>query len=111
MLNNTPFINRYANDQRINIIIQLTISLTVQYHTAGDLHKAENIYQQILQAEPNPLAAMHLLSVIAHQVGKNDISFGFITKALTINPNNSEAYSNLDLAPEGLGKLDEFVPS
>ena len=66
------------------LTIQQAIDLAVQHHTAGDLPKAEGIYQQVLQAEPNQPVALHLLGVIAHQVGKNDISVDLITKALTI---------------------------
>ena len=73
--------------------------------------KAESIYNQILQADPNHPAALHLLGVAAHQVGKNDIAVDLITKALAIKPDFSEAHSNLGLALQGIGKLDEAVVS
>jgi protein O-GlcNAc transferase len=91
--------------------IQEAIDLGVQHHNAGDLPKAESIYQQILQADLNQPVAMHLLGVIAHQVGKNDISVDLISKALTIKPDFAEAHSNLGNVLQELGKLDEAVAS
>ena len=81
----------------------------MQHHQSGDLPKAEAIYQQILQTDPNQPIALHLLGVIAHQDGKNNTAVDFIKKALTIKPNYVEAYSNLGLALEKLGKFDEAV--
>ena len=60
------------------LAIQESIDLALQHHTAGRLPEAESIYQQILQADPNQPVALHLLGVIAHQVGKNDIAVDLI---------------------------------
>jgi len=54
------------------LTIQQSLDLAVQHHNAGDLPKAEGIYRQILQSEPNQPVALNLLGVIARQVGKND---------------------------------------
>ena len=54
------------------LTIQQALELAVQHHTAGRLSQAENIYQQILQSDPNQPVALHLTGVIAHQAGKND---------------------------------------
>ena len=91
--------------------IQQAIDLGKQRHQAGDLPEAEGIYQRILQADPNQPVALHLLGVIAHQFGKNDIATELITKAISIRPDYVEAYSNLGLALKGLGQLDEAVAS
>jgi tetratricopeptide (TPR) repeat protein len=91
------------------LTIHQAVDLAVQYHNAGDLKKAENIYQQILQVDPNQPVALHLLGVIAHQSGKNDIAIDLIEKALAIKPDYVEAYSNLSNALADLGRLDEAV--
>jgi tetratricopeptide (TPR) repeat protein/predicted O-methyltransferase YrrM len=93
------------------LTIQQAIDLAVQHHKAGELPKAESIYNQILQSDPNQPVALHLLGVIAHQVGKNDFAVDLITKALAIKPSYAEAYSNLGNALHGLGKLDEAMDS
>ena len=99
------------SEQQQTLTIQQAIDLAVQHHNAGRLPEAENIYQQILQADPNQPVALHLLGVIAHQTGKNDIAVDLITKALAIKPDLAEAHSNLGLALRDLGKLDEAVAS
>ena len=43
------------SEQQQTLTIQQAIDLAVQHHNAGRLSKAENIYQQILQSEPNHL--------------------------------------------------------
>ena len=52
---------------------------------------------------------MHLLGVIAHQVGNHDVAVGFITKALAIIPEYAEAHNNLGNVLKELGKLDEAI--
>ena len=61
------------SEQEQTLTIQQAIDLALEHHTAGELPKAEGIYQQVLQAEPNQPIALHLLGVIAHQVGKNNL--------------------------------------
>ena len=46
------------------------LTLAMQHHTEGRLAEAEGLYQQILQANPNQPVVLHLLGVVAHQVGK-----------------------------------------
>ncbi len=93
------------------LTIQQAIDLAVQHHNAGRLPEAEGIYTQVLQAEPNQPVALHLLGVIAQQMGKNDIAVDFISKALAIKPDYAEAHSNLGNAFIELGRLDEAVAS
>ena len=82
--------------------IQQALDLALQHHDQGELSKAEGIYQQILKTDPNQPVALHLLGVIAGQVGKYDIAFEFITKALAIKPDFVEAHSNLAQSDDSL---------
>ena len=91
--------------------IQQSLDFAVQHHTAGRLPEAESIYQQILQADPNQPVALHLLGVIALQVGNHNTAVDLITKALAITPDYVEAHNNLGLAFKELGKLDEAMAS
>lgn len=94
-----------------NPAIDQSLTLAVQHHTAGDLGKAEALYQQILQADANHPVALHLLGVIAHQVGKIDLAVERITQALAAKPDYAEAHSNLGNAFKDLGRLEEAVAS
>ena len=98
-------------EQEQTLAIQEAIDLAVQHHAAGDLPKAEGIYQQILQADPNQPIALHYLGMIAHQVGKNDIAIDLISKAIAITPDYVEAHINHGIVLKALGKLDEAISS
>jgi cytochrome c-type biogenesis protein CcmH/NrfG len=50
------------------------LAIAIGHHQAGRTQDAEQIYRQILQAEPNHPDALHLLGVIAAQVGKHEIA-------------------------------------
>ena len=101
--------NRSPRQQ--TLAIQQSLDLAVQHHTAGRFPEAERIIQQILQADPRQPVALHLLGLVAFQVGKYDVSVDLITKSLAIEPDNAEAHSNLGVALQNLGKLDEAVDS
>jgi tetratricopeptide (TPR) repeat protein len=90
---------------------QQAIDLALQHHNAGRFPEAENIYQQILRDDPNHPVALHLLGVIAHQLGKNEVAVDLINKAIAIMPDYAQAYSNLGTALKELGRLDEAVTS
>ena len=68
------------------LTIQQVIDLAVQHHNEGRLPQAEIIYQQILQSNPNHPIALHLLGVIALQMGKNDKAVNLIERALDVEP-------------------------
>ena len=91
--------------------IQQAIELAAQHHMAGRLLEAESLYQQVLQSEPNQPVALHLLGVIAHQEGKNEVAVELIGQALAINPDLAAAHSNLGLALHALGRLEEAIAS
>ena len=97
------------SEQQQTLTIQQAIDLAVQHHTAGRFPEAESIYQQILQSDPDQPVALHLLGVIAHQVGKNDIAVDLITKALAIKPDYAEAHNNLGNVLKELVRMDEAL--
>ena len=90
---------------------QRAIDLAAQHHKEGRLSQAETAYQRILESDPNQPIALHLLGVVAHQTGKNDVAVDLITRAITIDPDLAEAHSNLGTALRDLGKLEEAVTS
>ena len=90
---------------------QQSLDRALKLHTAGRLPQAEKIYHRILRTDPNQPVALHLLGVIAHQVGKNQVAVDLITKALAVNPDYAQAHNNLGNALLALGKLDEAAAS
>ncbi len=75
--------------------IQETFELACEHHKAGRLAQAELLYREVLAAEPRHSDTLHMLGVIAHQAGQNDVAVGLIRHAIAIQPNAFEYYSNL----------------
>src|ERR1700730_11322859 len=84
-------------------------TIALEHHQRGQLQAAEQIYRQILQVEPNHHDAIHLLGVIAYQVGRHEIAVEYMKRALKLWPDYAEAHNNLGNALKDQGKLDEAV--
>lgn len=87
------------------LTIQEAIDLAVQHHNEDRLPQAEAIYRQILQDNPQHPVALHLLGVIALQIGKYDTAVNLIRKALDVQPDLVEAHNNIGIALRELGML------
>ncbi len=88
-----------------------TFELAVRFHRAGNLHQAELLYRQILQIDPQNADALHLVGVIAHQVGRNDVAIDYMQQALRLHPEFPEVHNNLGTALAAQGRLEEAVAS
>ena len=53
-------------------------------HQAGQLQAASNLYQQILNSDPNHAEALHLLGVIAIQTSRPQDAIELIERAVSI---------------------------
>ena len=92
-----------TKEQTLNI--QQAMDLAIHHHHAGDLPKAESIYQQTFKANPNQLETLHLLGVISYQFGKNNITVDLLTKAIYPKADFNEAYNNLGNIFDELGNI------
>ena len=81
----------------------------IQLHQAGRLAEAEAIYRQILAAEPRHADALHLLGVIALQVGRNDLAADWFCQAVALTPDAPDFHSNLGEAYRKIGRADEAI--
>src|SRR5439155_15624617 len=64
------------------ITIDQALARAVQHHQRGELQQAEGIYRQILAIQPNNAQATHLLGVVAHQLGRNDVALELMQRSL-----------------------------
>ena len=91
------------------------LAIAFQHHQAGRLQAAEQLYRQILSVESQHADALHLLGVIAFQLGKHEVAVEYITRAIASNGEEATFYSNLGGAyhalqsPKDPGKLAEAV--
>ncbi len=79
----------------------------LEHQRAGRFGKAETIYRRVLARRPNNPHALHLLGVVAHQVGKNDTAVELIGKAIARNAEVADYHSNLGMALKELDRFDE----
>jgi predicted O-linked N-acetylglucosamine transferase (SPINDLY family) len=86
-----------------------TFDLAMRHHQAGRSHDAEQLYRQILAAQPEHGGALHYLGVIAHQAGRNDIAVDLIRRAITLAPGDAQAHNSLGIALKNVGQLDQAV--
>jgi len=85
------------------------LAIAIQQHQSGYLQAAEQIYRQILAANPNHIVATHFLGVIAYQGGRRDEAVACFRRALELRPDFAEAYGNLGIALKSQGKPDEAM--
>ncbi|MFO1161962.1 MAG: tetratricopeptide repeat protein [Reyranellaceae bacterium] len=83
----------------------------LSHHQAGRLAEAEKLYRQILAADPRQSGALHLLGVLAHQVGRHDVAVELIGRAIAIKGDNPDYHGHLGIVLRHLGRFDEAVAS
>lgn len=84
-----------------------TLQTAMRLHQTGQLQQAEELYRHILSLEPRNSDALHLLGLIAHQMGRSDVAVGFISQAIEIEGSQAIYHNNLGEANRALGRLAE----
>lgn len=89
------------------------MTLTAQFQQAAQLEAtgqadaAAQIYQQILNANPNVPAAWHALGILVFNSGNLQQAFEMFANAVRLEPNNPMFHRNLGEISRRLGKLDQ----
>jgi tetratricopeptide (TPR) repeat protein len=83
------------------------LALALGHHQAGRLQEAEQLYRQLLAADPNHPEACHYLGVLTCQLGNHDLGAQCIAQALQQKPQWAEAHNNLGTALQTQGRLQE----
>jgi protein O-GlcNAc transferase len=81
----------------------------IAHHQAGRLGEAAALYRQILEVEPHHPDALHLLGVLAMQVGDNEGAAGLIAGAIRAHPSHPVYHFNLGVALQAQGKTDTAI--
>jgi len=69
----------------------------VKLHQAGRLSRAETLYQFARQIMPYAPDALHLLGMIAHEMGRTELALDLIGRAISINSSEALYRNNLEL--------------
>lgn len=80
----------------------------MRHHQAGQLAEAEQLYAQVLAAEPGHLHALMLSGALAHMAGRNEDAVGLFGRALAINE-QPDVHYNIGLAKWALGQRAEAM--
>lgn len=86
-----------------------TFARALDLHKRGDIGSAEQLYQQILRAQPRHAGAMHLLGTIHLQRGNATAALSACEAALAIDPRNAGACQTQGDALHDLGRYGEAV--
>jgi protein O-GlcNAc transferase len=87
------------------------LSLAIENHESGRRESARQIYEQILQSEPNHVDAAHLLGVVAHQSGEHSVAVDYIERAIALNDRVAAFHNNLGGAYFALRRIPEAIKS
>jgi protein O-GlcNAc transferase len=75
----------------------------------GHLAKAQEIYEEVLTAQPDNADALHLLGIVVSQASDAQRGADLIIQAIKIQPGNADFHSNLGLVLAALGQFDAAI--
>lgn len=81
------------------------------HHGRGELDAAEDLYRQVLGANPSNFDALHLCGVLMQQRGRSAEALELIGAALAANARVAAAHANYGLVLAALGHHEEALAS
>jgi tetratricopeptide (TPR) repeat protein len=96
---------------KLTYSLSQALSRAISAHNAGKLVEAEQICQQIINAEPGLFEALHLLAVVQAGLGKKDPALASFDGALTLRPDSAEALYNRGNTLRELKRFEEALVS
>lgn len=81
----------------------------VGHHRAGRLREAEAGYRRVLSGDSGHADALHLLGLVAIQVGKAGVAIELIERAIGRRPGFASALSNLGYAYQMVGRWGDAI--
>jgi predicted O-linked N-acetylglucosamine transferase (SPINDLY family) len=89
----------------MNSVVTNKFAAAVQYHRAGNLAAAEHLLRQICADDPKHAGSLHLLGIVAHQLGRPD-AIGFMRRLAALKPSVPEVHNDLGVM---LGSQAKFA--
>lgn len=81
----------------------------LEHHRAGRLVEAEQLYRHVLQIHPRHAGAIHLLGLIAFQIGKHDVAVDYLTQAIKVDAFHAPFSADLGEIYRAMGKFPEAI--
>jgi len=78
-----------------------------QYHLQGNWSAAEQLYRQILLADPQVAEAWHYLGILIAQRGQPELALDYLRKGIALDPRAGTAWGTLGKVLSSLRRWDE----
>ncbi|MEG3857645.1 tetratricopeptide repeat protein [Microcoleus sp. herbarium12] len=88
-----------------------SLNIAWEYHQAGRLLEAENLYRQILETQPESANVLCLLGIALRQQGKIASAMEFYDRAIAHNPDFVEAHLNKAHVLMDVGETQRAIAS
>lgn len=85
------------------------LSAALAVHKAGRLAEADVLYKRLLEIAPGHAEALRLRGVLACQEARFHDAVGFLEAAIERNGQSAAYYSNLGVALNGLGRIEDAL--
>lgn len=89
--------------------VDAALEKAIQFHRAGQLPEAEEIYRTIIAQVADHADACHLLGFLSLQQNNAELAGSLIKKAIHIDPNSALYYNSLGLALSALGQYEKAI--
>ncbi len=89
--------------------IDRILQQAVQDHQSGRLAEAEAGYRKVLSANRDHFDALHLLGVLALQMGQAQVALQLLQRAIQIEPRSADAQQNLGNAYLATGNVENAI--
>ncbi|AVH69900.1 TPR repeat-containing protein [Nostoc sp. 'Lobaria pulmonaria (5183) cyanobiont'] len=86
-----------------------SLQIASKHHRANDLTKAEQVYRQILEKQPNHPEALYGLGILSQQVGKFQNAEQLLNALLQIQPNSVKGWFSLGNLHQAQSQLPAAV--
>ena len=81
----------------------------LNYHLRGDLFNAEKFYREAIDSGLLNVALFSNLGIICQTSQRTEEAISLYKKAMQINPNHPDAFTNLGVLHKDLGNLDQAL--
>ena len=97
--------------RRLNPAIQAKFETAEALRAKGDIAAAVALCQEIIAQSPQEPNTLHLMGIIAQQLGNPDLALQYIEAALAINPRFAKAWFNRSVFLRARGRNDDALHS
>jgi predicted TPR repeat methyltransferase len=85
------------------------LHIAMEHHRAGRLRQAEEGYRALLAKSPEDVEALHMLGVLAEQVGRAGDALPLLERAAKLRPMDAAIAYNLGHAYAQCGRIDSAI--